>query len=191
MKIDKKAVSAALAPLEQWSHRCHEASIAVVKAKIIPGARVARGHCIGVGGQHSWVTIGDPYADGVQIIDPTLWSYDREIKGIWYGKGGPYRRHTPHGGQGSIWRYGKPTHGGGPTIELTPSFELSEAAKDFLALIEPLDRRGWDLLAHAPVTGWPAAEIIAAIDDTAALSAIVPIDILGMLTDRNPGGLYL
>lgn len=38
---------------------------------------------------------------------------------------------------------------------------------------------------------WPAAEIIAAIDDTKALSALVPIDILGMLTDRNPSGLYL
>jgi hypothetical protein len=28
------------------------------------------------------------------------------------------------------------------------------------------------------------------MDDTEALRALVPIDRLGMLTDRNPGGLY-
>jgi hypothetical protein len=39
--------------------------------------------------------------------------------------------------------------------------------------------------------GWPSSEIIAAMDDTDELRALVPIDILGMVTDRNPGGLYL
>jgi hypothetical protein len=29
------------------------------------------------------------------------------------------------------------------------------------------------------------------MDDTPDLEALVPIDLLGMLTDRNPGGLYL
>lgn len=59
-------------------------------------------------------------------------------------------------------------------------------------MLGPLDRRAWHLLAsQAPVLGWPAAEIIAAMDDTEELSAFVPIDRLGMLTDRNPGGLYL
>lgn len=28
------------------------------------------------------------------------------------------------------------------------------------------------------------------MNDTPALSAVVPIDRIGMLTDRNPGGLY-
>jgi hypothetical protein len=38
--------------------------------------------------------------------------------------------------------------------------------------------------------GFPAGEFLAAMDDTPATSALVPIDRLGMLTDRNPGGLY-
>ena len=42
----------------------------------------------------------------------------------------------------------------------------------------------------APVEDWPAGEIFAAMDDTEGLKALVPIDKLGMLTDRNPGGLY-
>jgi hypothetical protein len=29
------------------------------------------------------------------------------------------------------------------------------------------------------------------MDDDERLSALVPIDILGMLTDRNPGNVYL
>jgi hypothetical protein len=46
-------------------------------------------------------------------------------------------------------------------------------------------------LLGSPVHGWPAAEIVAAIADTPSLAAYVPIDLLGMLTDRNPGKLYL
>jgi hypothetical protein len=41
------------------------------------------------------------------------------------------------------------------------------------------------------VEGWPAAEIIDAIYNTPELTTWVPIDIVGMLTDRNPKGLYL
>ena len=47
------------------------------------------------------------------------------------------------------------------------------------------------MLAHAPVEMWPAAEILAAIENTEELHGRVPIDIRGMLTDENPGGLYL
>jgi hypothetical protein len=38
--------------------------------------------------------------------------------------------------------------------------------------------------------GWPAAEIIGPMRDTRELRTTVPIDIAGMITDRNPGGLY-
>ena len=44
---------------------------------------------------------------------------------------------------------------------------------------------------HAPLNGWPFGEFIAAMDDTPDVTALVPIDLLGMYTDRNPSGLYL
>jgi hypothetical protein len=45
-------------------------------------------------------------------------------------------------------------------------------------------------LANAPVEGWPAREILTAMAATPRLAACVPIDILGMVTDLNPKGLY-
>jgi hypothetical protein len=59
-----------------------------------------------------------------------------------------------------------------------------------LAAPDGLDIRGWHVLAHSPVRGWPAAEIIGAMYDTPRLKMIPPIDIVGMLTDKNPNGLY-
>jgi hypothetical protein len=188
---DKTAIDAALSPLGQWVQQCHAASVRLVQSGAIPGARVARGTCRGVGAQHSWVVAGhDVYAHDAQIIDPTLWSYDKSVVGIWYGsaKDG---RHIPHGGRGSIWTYGRPAPARGPVVKLTPKVPLGGEALRFLDMLGPLDRDGWMILAQSPVTGWPAAEIIAAMDDTKVLTALVPIDRLGMLTDRNPGGLYL
>lgn len=43
----------------------------------------------------------------------------------------------------------------------------------------------------APTPGWPAAEIVAAMCETPNLQSLVSVDLAGMLTDRNPGGLYL
>lgn len=181
-------------PFEDWSHQCHAISIAIVKQYRI--GRVARGTATGVGAQHSWITLGDPYDPDATIIDPTLWSYDPTVTGIvetTISAG----RHQPHGWMGGIkiMRWGCPASDGGPEIELTPTVPLSKHAKTFLGLCRSnagtLDRRFYMGLANAPVSGWPAAEIIAAIDDTDALSFAVPIDILGMLTDRNPGGMYL
>lgn len=173
------------------AQRCHEVSLAVVKAGILPGpARVARGTCVGVGGQHSWIVAGtDCYAPDAEIYDPTLWSYDSSVTGVWHGSARD-GRHFPYGA-GDIFAYGKPISGGGPIIDLTPTVPLSGEAELFLDLLGPLDRAGWSTLAHAPVGGWPAAEIIAAMADTPGLKVIIPIDILGMLTDRNPNGLYL
>jgi hypothetical protein len=186
---------------QKWWHQCHAASLTIVKAQVYPGARVARGTAKGVGGQHSWVVVppeggvdygSSPvaYHPNSQIIDPTLWSYDEQVTDVWVGPN--LKRHTPHGA-GSIWAWGRPydTSRGKSVIELTPKEPLSSRAVSFLEMVGPLDRNGWATLASAPVDGWPAGEILAAMDDTEPISALIPIDKLGMTTDRNPGGLYL
>lgn len=196
-RLDAEAVAEAIGiPFEQWRYQCHTVSLAIVKEGLVEG-RVVRGSCNSVFGQHSWIVPLDFY-DGLfiakdhWIIDPTLWSYDSATDGIWYGN---YTdgRHRPHGA-GSIWDYGKPYNTGqGEVIELTPSTPLSGAARAFLdmAVGEPLDLRGWSLLVHSPVEGWPAREILTAVDETKALCQLTPIDIIGNYTDRNPQGLYL
>lgn len=176
------------APLHEFGGRCHEASLALVKSGVLgENVRVARGTCAGVGSQHSWVVYGDPYEPTATIVDPTLWSYDETVNGIYVGFQNE-RPHIPHG-SGSIWDYGRPAHHGGETITLDAEF--SDPARVFLTLLGPLDRKGWAQLAHAPVGGWPAAQIIGAMYDDERISALVPIDVVGMVTDRNPHGLYL
>lgn len=185
-----KQVEAHLAPLDQWAARCHGASIELVNSGLLGTSRVARGSCQGVAGQHSWVILGmDCYDDQAVIVDPTLWSYDDEVKGIWVGT---YQDglHRPHG-KGSIWEWGRPNHPEGLPMRLTPREPFSGPAKAFLDILGPLDEKGWIQLAHAPVEFWPAAEIIDAIYETDGLAGYVPIDIIGMLTNRNPKGLYL
>lgn len=184
-------VEQVLHPLDQWSSSCHAASIKVVRAlgDLVP-MRVARGFCENVVSQHSWVILGhDCYDQSAMIIDPTLWSYDEEVEGIWTGT---YRdrKHTPHG-RGNIFEWGKPANvPAAQAVTLEPQEPFSTEARGFLRLIGPLDMEGWRILANAPVEGWPAEEILPAIDDTFD-SCWVPIDIIGMLTDRNPNGLYL
>lgn len=172
-----------------WSGACHVVSLGIVRSGVIDGARVARGWCDGVRSQHSWIVVGDPYDRDAPIVDPTLWAYRDDVRGIWVGT----QRtgwHVPHGA-GSIWEWGRPGHTGGDTIDVDTS-GLSERARDFLAMVLPLDWGGWNmLLAHAPVNGWPAAEITEWADDQPELRGITPIDRLGMLTDRNPNRLYL
>lgn len=126
--------------------------------------------------------------DGL-LIDPVLWSYSEEDPFILVCKLSELG-HRPHGA-GNIWQWGRPPEAEGEPLLLTPPRGFSVEAQQFLELIGPLDRRGWSILAHAPTEGWPAGEILAAISDTEELEAIVPIDMIGMLTDRNPGGLYL
>jgi hypothetical protein len=179
-------------PQARWARQCHGVSLAIVKSGVLApiSARVARGTCKGVLGQHSWIVLGpDCYDPRAEILDPTLRSYVESVPVLWWGTARD-RLHAPHGA-GSIWNYGKPEPGDGPPIELAPAEPLSKAARVFLDLLGPLDARGWMRLANCPVGGWPAREIIAAMDDTPEARAFVPIDILGMVTDRNPGGLYL
>jgi hypothetical protein len=174
---------------ENWRGHCHEVSIAIVKAKVFPVARVARGWGAGITSQHSWVVLGDDcYDDEAELCDPTMFD------DVWYGT---YEEglHTPHG-HGSIWDSGRPA----TARELNEKpyrpvgyDELSGFAKRFLEdmIGGELSPQGWSQLIHSPVGGWPAAEIIAMVCADPKLSALVPIDIEGMLTDRNPNGLYL
>lgn len=184
----RKLAKEALGVLPNWSKDCHRASLQLVRHGLAD--RVARGTCRGIGGQHSWAVVGmDCYDETATIIDPTIWSYRKDIRGIWIGtlRDG---LHVPHG-KGLIWNWGRPPSATDKAVSLTPKKRLSKQAVIFLNTLGPLDWRGWAMLASAPVQGWPAEEILAAMHDTKDLRALVPIDILGMLTDRNPGGLYL
>lgn len=183
----------ALVNLDTWKHQCHAAAIHVVKARVLPdGARVARGTADRVGAQHSWIVLGDPYDRNVRIIDPTMWSYRSDVDGVWVGTAAD-GIHRPFGSDGDIWTYGRPPTAAERDEEpiAIPTDGLSDNARRFLDLCGPLGRTGWSILLHGPVSGWPAAEIIDAACDVPVLSAMAPIDIVGMLTDRNPGGLYL
>lgn len=188
-----KEIEKILDPLDDYAHQCHSASCAIVNANILDEARVARGVCMGVGSQHSWVIWDmDCWNTTATIIDPTLWSYDDGVEGIWTGSMHD-GRHKPHG-MGSIWKWGKPEPPTGEILPLDkPEGGFSEEAKLFLQLLGPLDETGWRTLAsRAPVEEWPAREILEAVMDTFAWGeAVIPIDIVGMLTERNPGGLYL
>jgi hypothetical protein len=166
-------------PIARWAKQCHVVSLKIVKSDLFPVARVARGW---------WVVVGtDCYADDAEIVDATLWSYDDRVPVVWHGSA-QEGRHKPHG-HGSIWKWGKPPTGSDEPIALTAA--LSEAAREFLRMIEPLDQRGWNNLFAAPMGGWPSREIIEAAYDDPRLSHLIPIDVVGMVTDRNPAELYL
>jgi hypothetical protein len=192
----KTVAEEVLAPLDDWDLRCHAASVALMRSGRFGTCRVARGWCEGVPGQHSWLVLGDDcYANKAVVVDPTLWSYDQTVEGVWVGKANV--RHRPHGA-GSIWAWGRPNDPTGPVVKLTPREPFSPPALAFLEMLGPLDEAGWIALAHAPVEGWPAGEIIDALCETPhptipdqTFEAYVPIDIVGMVTARNPKGLYL
>lgn len=171
-------------------HQCHAASLALVKSGYYPVARVARGWCPGVGVNHSWVVLSENcYDQDAYIVDPSLWSYVEEVDGIWEGTGHDWG-HIPKGGMGTIWDSGKPPEPEGEIIELRK--ELSIEAMVFMEMLAPngLDAQGWMHVAHLPVIGWPAAEIIGAMYAHPRLKVMIPIDVVGMLLDVNPRGLY-
>ncbi len=185
-------------PYPEWAKNCHSISLKLLKSGAFGPGRIARGWAEGVTGQHSWLVLGpDVYHPAVAVVDPTIAFYLKEkgrqgtLDGILVAQASALS-HTPHG-RGSIWGRGRPDEPEGEIIELAPRFELSDAARFFLSddILGPLDRRGWSQLANGAMEQWPAGEIIAAMDDTPLLRALVPIDVLGMVTQRNPGGLYL
>lgn len=179
-------------PLDMWDKQCHAASLRIVQSGIIPAScRVARGWHPHVRGQHSWVVIGANVYDPSAIIDATLWSYDDRVTNIVYEQGIAKMNWRPHGA-GLIWDTGKPPPPREAPVMLTPTRPLSHAAQHFIDyVLGPLDRRGWSHLVHGGMEGWPSSEIVEAILDTPGLAAVVPIDIQGMVTNRNPDGIYL
>ena len=173
-------------PLDTWHGSCHSVSIACIRAGLVENARIARGMAIRITSQHSWISLGNPYDHNTVYVDPTWWAWWQPNEPmIWVGnrKSG---LHRPHGA-GSIWAWGKPVSTGGKPITLDG---LSAEAQGFMDMLGPLDRVGWSRLLTAPVEGWPAAEIIGKAYDDDRLSPWIPIDIVGMLTDHNPDGLY-
>ena len=186
-------------PPEHWAGQCHKVSIGLLRTGAFGPGRVARGMAEGISSQHSWIVLGwDVYDPEAVLVDPTRVATLR-ARGADGANAMPLitvdyawkLSHRPHG-KGSIWAYGRPPDPTGEVIGLTPSFELSKQARLFLEILGPLDLRGWMQLASGPMQEWPAGEILAAIADTPALGrTIPPIDHLGMLTSRNPGGLYL
>lgn len=197
IRLDMKQVAKEIKlPLPKWHHNCHVVSHKIVNSSILPdlGApvrRVARGWCRGVVGQHSWIVLGhDVYDRKAPIIDPTLWTYDPELDDIVYTTS--RSRHRAHG-SGSIFRAPMPISSGGEVVPLDPTAaaDLSPRAHAFLSQLGPLDHHGWHALCHGGMEGWPASEIVLAMYRTEALRGLVPIDIVGMLTDENPGGCYL
>jgi len=185
-------------PMDRWARQCHAASIALVKSGEFGECRVARGTCNGVGGQHSWVVLSmDVYDKRATIIDPTLWSQSEEWEErlggqhVWVGLPN-YSWHRPKG-SGQIWDYGRPSSAvemGQEPMTLTPRKPWSPWAESFLHMMGPLSEAGWISLAHFPMEGWPSGEIIDAMIES-GLEGYIPIDIRGMVTDRNPNGLYL
>lgn len=175
-------------PFADWKLNCHTVSLKILRSGMFGEGRLARGWALHVAGQHSWIVGGqDVYDPEAAVVDPVLWSYDSSVTGIWAGRN--LTRHYPRG-MGCVFDAEKPRSHDGRVIRLTPSEPLSEGASAFLSLIEPLDRRGWLMVTQLPLQGWPAGEILAAMDDTEELKALVPEDALGMTTDRNPGDLY-
>jgi hypothetical protein len=176
-------------PFENWARDCHGVSLAVLRTGIFGRGRIARGMAVGVGSQHSWIVLGDNcYDEDAPVVDPVLWSYRDDVEGIYVGDRDEYG-HRPHGDY-PCFAGGMPCWHGGELIELTPDTPLKPWAQAFLATLGPLDLHGWAEVAHMGVFGWPAAPIITAMYETPALRALIPIDIVGMLTDKNPGNLY-
>jgi hypothetical protein len=186
-----EAVEEAIGPLDALAQQCHGASLALVRSGLLPkGSRVARGSARGVGAQHSWVLV-DPqngvYDQANWVIDITLWSYIPDVPRLYVAKARRWP-HVPHG-SGSIWRgaYRPPD-----PVEDVIYLDVPPSARKFLEVACPdgLDRRGWQSLFNSPMQGWPSAEVIEAARQHPELRNLVPIDIAGMLTDENPGGLY-
>lgn len=188
-----KTLAEMLGGLEPWARRCHEASLALVragkKAKLLPNnTRVARGWHPRVMSQHSWAVVGNPYDFEAFIIDPTLWSYENQPPGFETGRALD-KPHRPHGAGNMFIEGGRPPEPVGEIIDL--NVRWSDEAKFFFETIgHPLDRAGWSALAHSPMLGWPSGEIITAMYKDPRVSACIPIDVVGMVTNVNPGNRY-
>lgn len=176
-------------PASEWGNRCHEISLKLLKSGAFGKGRIARGIHTDCPSQHSWIVLGDDcYDPDAVIVDPTCFSFRGEapVIVVTTNRDPRYKAH----GAGYIFDVGMPP---APTMEpitLDPD-TLTTEANDFLQIVGPLDIRGWAYLAsNCPVEGWPAREIIIAMRAHPSLRAVVPIDIVGMLTEENPNNAY-
>jgi hypothetical protein len=188
-KLTVGEVEEAIGPLEGWAGNCHGASLALVRSGLLPeGSRVARGFAKGVGSQHSWalVTPEMVYDPLNWVVDVTLWGYVPKAQRLYIARAGDWP-HVPHGFGRLAYLGPDPT---GPILSL--DVPISRGAEMFLQMYAPagLDRQAWMTLLNGPMQGWPSAELVAAAARTKELKAYIPIDILGLLTDENPGSLY-
>lgn len=201
-EVDGRQIDAAMfesvtgRPLTDFAHQCHVASLLLVKARLWPNARVLRGGCAKVPGQHSWIALTGKegvYDERVTVVDPTMWSYTGEEPYVWVGLARQVP-HRPHGA-GRIMEWGRPERahesGEDEIVVKPPLGGWTPLAAEWLRMLGPLGRRGWMRLFDAPMADWPAGEILEQAEKDERLSALIPIDRLGMLTDLNPGGLYL
>jgi hypothetical protein len=180
-------------PVCEWAGSCHEISLAVLRTGVLGRGRIARGWVPGVPHQHSWAVLGDDvYDPKATVVDPTirpLLAGDNQLtRAVFLVDQAWTLSHEPHG-LGRLLDFSR-RHIVQEPIALTPATALSQEAQEFLGRLGPLDMRAWAGLAHGPMLNWPSREIIAAMMDTEALRALIPVDIRGMLTDRNPNGLY-
>lgn len=178
-------------PRSEWQKHSWEISLAIVRSRRFNTARVATGYAEGISGKHYWVCLGsDVYSKLTPILDATLWSappFDSDV--LWSGSLAS-GIHRPLG-MGYIWDYGYPENSSFREAIRLPEDDLSLSAKYFLARLGPMDLSGWKRLMLSPMQGWPSGEILAAMKEHPQLSGIVPLDLEGMLTSRNPGGLFL
>jgi hypothetical protein len=192
-------------PAERWRNNCHVVSLAAVRSGLLgepgPACRVVRGWTrgYGIGGQHSWIALGRPFDPGTRIVDLTAHTWG-QVEGVVTGTVAQAekdlfyrdRGHVAHGYEpGSIFGYGRPA----PTLpELAHPLdvtELSEEARMFVSMLEPLSVDSWAALMTYPHGGWPAHEICEAVcEQIPRVRVLLPIDVLAHVTDRNPDGLY-
>lgn len=187
-RFDEQELIDAIGGLEQFAHQCHACSLQLIRTGLLPkSARVARGWHVEIQSQHSWVAIGNPYDPNTTIIDGTLWSYTTGDPFLHVGPSRDYKAH----GAGLIGPFRAPEP---KNKVLTPkgASKLSPAATRWLKMIAPkgMDVVGWMKLVNGPMGGWPSDEIIPVLADDNQFNGLIPIDIVGMLTDKNPGNLY-
>src|ERR1700728_2097362 len=122
-------------PFARWARQCHAVSVKLLYSGEFGRGRIARGTCKGVGGQHSWIVLGDDcYDERATVVDPTLWSYVRAQTGIFVGRNRQGAWHVPHGA-GFFINAGMPCTHGGDFISLTPDGELSAEAGGILDML--------------------------------------------------------
>jgi hypothetical protein len=188
-RLSISEIENAIGPIQGFAHNCHGASLALVRSGLLPeGSRVARGFAKGVISQHSWALVAPDmiYDPQNYVVDITLWSYVPEVPRLYIAKAA--KSHIPKG-QGMLRTMPDPAKVG-PLVET--DVELSKAAKSFLESWAPngMDMANWYHLLNGPMQGWPSKDIVTAAYHTKQLQAVIPIDIVGLLTDINPNGLY-